>query len=154
MEKVLWKLATCLAIVLVSFSVYSCSDDDDDSVGSREMLVGRWQGITYTNIEYENGKEIHKNVEDLNTSTYKYVEEFKEDGTWIEEENFNGQIKQYKGKWSYSGNKLTTVDSDGDKEISTVVKMTDTELVLEVRDKYKEDGETYEEYEQTVFKRE
>lgn len=60
MKKVLWELATCLAIVLGSFSMYSCGDDDEGSVGSHEMLVGRWQGITYTDIEYENGKEIPK----------------------------------------------------------------------------------------------
>ena len=38
--KTLWKLVTCVAVVLLSFSMYSCGDDDEDSIGSVDELVG------------------------------------------------------------------------------------------------------------------
>lgn len=44
--KTIWKLATCVAVVLLSFTMYSCGDDDEDSVGSVEALVGMWEGVT------------------------------------------------------------------------------------------------------------
>lgn len=39
--KTLWKLVTCVAVVLLSFSMYSCGDDDEDSIGSVDELVTR-----------------------------------------------------------------------------------------------------------------
>ena len=47
---------------------------------------------------------------------------------------------------SYSGNKLTLIDTEEDNytEVWTVTTMTENELVYELREKEKEDGTTYE----------
>ena len=59
------------------------------------------------------------------------------------------------GTWSYSGNKLTLIDTEEDNytEVWTVTTMTENELVYELREKEKEDGTTYEYYEQHAFTR-
>ena len=61
----------------------------------------------------------------------------------------------YHGTWSYSGNKLTLIDTEEDNytEVWTVTTMTENELVYELREKEKEDGTTYEYYEQHAFTR-
>lgn len=154
MKKVLWKVATCLAVVLMSLSVYSCGDDDEDSVGSREMLLGKWTGVYYLDQEWEDGEMVHNNKEDFVNGTTRYSIEFREDGTYVEIDGNNNENHNY-GTWSYSGNKLTMIDtSDGDyKEVWTVTTMTETELVYELREKEKEDGVAYEYYQQHAFKR-
>lgn len=43
--KTIWKLATCIIVTLLSFSMYACGDDEN-SVGSVEGLTGMWQGVT------------------------------------------------------------------------------------------------------------
>lgn len=51
--KTLWKLATCVAVVLLSFSMYSCGDDDEDSIGSIDELVGMWEVVEHSGYEIE-----------------------------------------------------------------------------------------------------
>lgn len=154
MKKVLWKVATCIAVVLMSLSVYSCGDDDEDSVGSRDLLLGKWTGVYYLDQEWEDGEMVSNHKEDFVNGTTRYSIEFKEDGTYVETDGVDG-TRHYYGTWSYSGNKLTIIDtSDGDyKEVWTVTTMTETELVYELREKEKENGVTYEYYEQHAFKR-
>ena len=52
-------------------------------------------------------------------------------------------------------NKLTLIDTEEDNytEVWTVTTMTENELVYELREKEKEDGTTYEYYEQHAFTR-
>ena len=45
--KTIWKATVCIVAVLLSFSIYSCGDDDDDAVGSRDLLLGTWNGVYY-----------------------------------------------------------------------------------------------------------
>lgn len=156
MKKVLWKVATCIAVVLMSFSVYSCGDDDEDSVGSREMLLGKWTGVYYLDQEWEDGEMVNNHKEDLVNGPSRYSIEFKEDGTYVDTDVFvsSGSTTHYHGKWSYTGNKLTLIDAeDGYSEVYTVTELTETELVYELREKENEDGSVIEYYEQYVFKR-
>lgn len=154
MKKVLWKVATCIAVVLMSFSVYSCGDDDEDSVGSRDLLLGKWTGVYYLDQAWEDGELVNNHKEDFVNGTSRNYIEFKEDGTYIETDFF-GSTNYYHGTWSYSGNKLTMIDTDDDnyKEVWTVTTMTETELVYELREKEKEDGVVCEYYEQNAYKR-
>lgn len=157
MKKVLWKVATCIAVVLVSFGAYSCGDDDEDSVGSRDLLIGVWNGVYYLEQEWEDGDEISNVKEDFVNGNIRYSTEFKIDGTYVEKEVYvpTGSTQTYRGTWEYSGKKLTMTytEDEGYVESWTVTKMTDTELVFEFREKEKEDGSTYENYEQFVFKK-
>lgn len=157
MRKVLWKVATCMAIVLLSFGVCSCGDDDEDSVGSRDLLIGTWNGVYYLDQEWEDGEMVNDSKMDFVNGANRYSIEFKEDGTYVEKDVYNhsSSTNYYHGTWTYSGNKLTMIDTDDDgyTEVWTVTKMTETELVYELREKEKEDGSVYEYYEQHAFVR-
>ena len=157
MKKVLWKLAACVAIALASFSVSSCGDDDEESVGSRDLLLGTWNGVYYLDQTWEDGEMINNHKEDFVNGTNRYSIEFKEDGTYVEKDVYSTteSPNYYHGTWSYSGNKLTMVDTEDENytEVWTVTKMTENELVYELREKEKEDGSTYEYYEQFAFTR-
>ena len=37
--KTIWTATVCIVAVLLSFSIYSCGADDDDAVGSRDLLA-------------------------------------------------------------------------------------------------------------------
>lgn len=156
MKKVVCKMATCMSVVLLIFSIYSCGNDDEDSVGSRKLLIGIWNGVSYVDQEWEDGEQIANNKEDFVNGTNRYSIEFKEDGTFIERDrDLNGVVDttdDITGTWSYSGNKLTLDENDEDEaETWTVTKMTETELVFEQRNKIKEDGTVWEYYEQFSF---
>ena len=158
MKKVLWKVAACIAVVLMSLSVYSCGDDDEDNVGSRELLIGTWNGVYYLDQTWEDGEMVGNHKEDFVNGTNHQYFEFKEDGTFVEKSVQVSSQNTYSsyGKWSYSGNKLTLIDyEDGEEEqeVWTVTKMTDTELIFELRSKLKEDGIMIEYYEQYAFVR-
>ena len=124
--KTIWKATVCIVAVLLSFSIYSCGDDDDETVGSRDLLLGTWNGVYYLSQEWEDGEKVSDSKEDF-----------------------------VNGTWSYSGNKLTLIDTEEDNytEVWTVTTMTENELVYELREKEKEDGTTYEYYEQHAFTR-
>jgi len=155
--KTIWKATVCIVAVLLSFSIYSCGDDDDDTVGSRDLLLGTWNGVYYLSQEWEDGEKVSDSKEDFVNGTNRYSIEFKEDGTYVEKDVYNssGSTNYYHGTWSYSGNKLTLIDTEEDNytEVWTVTTMTDNELIYELREKEKEDGTTYEYYEQHAFKR-
>ena len=55
--KTIWKATVCIVAVLLSFSIYSCGDDDDDAVGSRDLLLGTWNGVYYLSQEWEDGEK-------------------------------------------------------------------------------------------------
>ena len=155
--KTIWKATVCIVAVLLSFSINSCGDDDDDAVGSRDLLLGTWNGVYYLSQEWEDGEKVSDSKEDFVNGTNRYSIEFKEDGTYVEKDVYNssGSTNYYHGTWSYSGNKLTLIDTEEDNytEVWTVTTMTENELVYELREKEKEDGTTYEYYEQHSFTR-
>ena len=61
--KTIWKATVCIVAVLLSFSIYSCGDDDDETVGSRDLLLGTWNGVYYlSNIRIESSAVIMKKI--------------------------------------------------------------------------------------------
>ena len=50
MKKVLWRMATCVAVVLLSYVIYSCSGDDDNDMGKTEESTGKG-AVTITSIQ-------------------------------------------------------------------------------------------------------
>ncbi len=150
MKKVLWKITTYMSVALLIFSIYSCGNDDEDSVGSRALLVGIWNGVSGIEQEWKDGDLIHDDKEDYDVNV-----EFKEDGTFIERDRDGGNSSDnVTGKWSYSGNKLTLTDDEGGEEdtiVYTVTKLTKNELVMELREKEKTDGIVWEYYAQFSY---
>ena len=50
--KTIWKASVCIVAVLLSFSIYSCGDDDDETVGSRVFIVRNmeWSVLSFTRM--------------------------------------------------------------------------------------------------------
>lgn len=116
--KTIWKATVCIVAVLLSFSIYSCGDDDDDAVGSRDLLLGTWNGVYYLSQEWEDGEKVSDSKEDFVNGTNRYSIELKEDGTYVEKDVYNSSrsTNYYHGTWSYSGNKLTLIDTEEKSE--------------------------------------
>ena len=135
--KTIWKATVCIVAVLLSFSIYSCGDDDDDAVGSRDLLLGTWNGVYYLSQEWEDGEKVSDSKEDFVNGTNRYSIELKEDGTYVEKDVYNSSrsTNYYHGTWSYSGNKLTLIDTEEDNytEVWTVTTMTENELLRTTR---------------------
>ena len=89
--KTIWKATVCIVAVLLSFSIYSCGDDDDDAVGSRDLLLGTWNGVYYLSQEWEDGEKVSDSKEDFVNGTNRYSIEFKEDGTYVEKDVYIGK---------------------------------------------------------------
>ena len=70
--KTIWKATVCIVAVLLSFSIYSCGDDDDDAVGSRDLLLGTWNGVYYLSQEWEDGEKVSDSKEDFVNGTNRY----------------------------------------------------------------------------------
>lgn len=86
MRKAIWKLSACIAIVLLSFAVSSCGDDDEE-IGSRADLIGMWELTHVKGGGISEGEKVNEDV-DMNNMRF----EFKEDGTlnWYEKEEVHG----------------------------------------------------------------
>lgn len=136
-----WKLFSLVLFAFMSLSLVSCGDDDE--VGDSNALVGTWQCTWIEGYEkYANNPEYDEEWNEADDFTTT----FNADGTTIADGDA--------GKWKLEGNILTmTFPDDGgsedDIQIYTVLKLTDSELVLEMLEK----GENYEYYDKSTFKK-
>lgn len=155
MKKQFYLWACCLlAVSLLGFS--SCGDDDEGaSVGSREMLIGEWEAVSYYSEDRENGELVDEETEDYAESSEYFRLNFHEDGTcdWIEGYTSSGSDRTDHVAWTYSGNQLAYDWGDGELEIWTVTRLTETELEYEVRYSETDEGIRFETYEKYVFKK-
>lgn len=110
MKKWLKKLLL-IGIGLVTIASFSaCSDDDDDYSQYKSLIIGSWK----SGDEY--GYAIVTFYTDETGTSYHYDYEYDE----VEESEFT---------WHLSGNKLY-VKQDGQESISTIKKLTQTELIM------------------------
>ena len=155
MKKQVCLWACCLlAVSLLGFS--SCSDDDEGaSVGSREMLIGEWEAVSYYSEDRENGELVDKETEDYAESGEYFRLNFHENGAcdWIEGYTSSGSDRTDHVAWTYSGNQLAYDWGDGELEIWTVTLLTAAELEYEVRYSETDEGIRFETYEKYVFKK-
>lgn len=142
MRKAIWKLSACIAIVLLSFAVSSCGDDDEE-IGSRADLIGMWE---ITHVKGSGISEGEKVNEDADMNNMRY--EFKEDGTlvWYEKSGSSWYVDEQLQYEYKSGGQLYLRESDGtpfeddfEKYSMKVVKLTESTLVIE--EYFKEDSD-------------
>lgn len=142
MRKAIWKLSACIAIVLLSFAVSSCGDDDEE-IGSRADLIGMWE---LTHVKGGGISESEKVNEDVDMNNMRF--EFKEDGTlnWYEKRGSSWRIDEQLQFEYKSGGQLYLRDSDGtpyedeyEKYSMKVVKLTESTLILQ--EYFKEDSD-------------
>ena len=131
-----------LLVAVMSVCVTSCGDDDEVTVGSRELLVGTWETVGYYDAEYEDGELVYGS-EDEPVTNVENTDVFQSDGTYI---NLYRGMESYRGTWSYSGNTLI-IDDGEDVERWTVTTLDETTLIYECRESEVEDGITYTYYE-------
>ena len=127
----------------MTFSFSACSKDDDDTIGSEGDLVGTWESVAYYYQYKENGKVIEEEREADNTVRLK----FNADGTceYLEKSQDEWQT-ELEGTWIYKGGKLFIKNAGSSQaELGNVKELTSTKLVIEVFDKWKDDGVTCEE---------
>lgn len=119
------------------------------------MLIGTWEGVE-AYVWSKEGGEYYDEPDTEDTSNTRM--EYKEDGTVLGFEYYGGQwhLESEEGKWRISGDKLIVAISEGGESYeitSKVLKLTATELELEIYEKYKEEGVTYEEYAKDIFRK-
>lgn len=153
MRKTIWKLSACIAIVLLSFAVSSCGDDDEE-IGSRADLIGMWE---ITHVKGGGIVESEKVYEDVDMNNMRY--EFKEDGTLItyEKRGSSWRIEDQLQFEYKSGGQLYLRESDGtpyeddfERYSMKVIKLTGSTLVLQEDFKEDSDNEIKADY---TFKR-
>lgn len=120
-------------ILFIGFT--ACSDDDDKG----SALIGTWR-LTHTEgYEKENGQIADEWDEDVNSSE-DWVVSSKTITFWMDGD-------QYEANYTYKDDKLYL--GDDDDIVFNVLKLTDGELILEL--KMKEGN--YELYDKSTFKK-
>lgn len=135
-----FKVLSVMMIVALSAGFASCSNDDDEMTS--ETLVGTWE--TTWEEGWSKNTEDPTDLEEWNDACSeedKYQMTFKADGTGID-----GVSDSF--TWKLDGNVLTITNGE-DTESAKVLKLTESEIVIEVT--YK-DGK-WESYEKTTYKR-
>lgn len=119
----------CMVAALLAITMFSCGDDDDETVGSESDLIGTWVVIQDEGYEKYDGETHPWN------DTYP---EGKGD-TYIFKADYTVGGSMGRGTWSYKGNKLTIDytehEDEEDIEVWTVLELTSTRLVKEYREK-------------------
>jgi hypothetical protein len=150
--KTLWKLATCVAVVLLSFSMYSCGDDDEDSIGSVDELVGMWEVVEHSGYEIEDGERKEDNPSYYVGRRY----ELKSDMTFNSYSKGSSNPSET-GKWELKNGSVHLIfyyPNDGgydyeDPDIMKIVEISADKLVWEYH--WKETG--WELYEKETLKK-
>ena len=133
------KFLSFVLFAILSVGFISCGDDDDE-IGGEDTLVGTWQ-CTWSE-GYEKDLQNSANDDEWNGAE-DFTVTFKADGTAV--------IDGDGCKWKLEGNQLSIVDDDArdEWEVSTVLKLTDSELIIESYEK----GDRYEYYDKSTFKK-
>lgn len=138
------KYITFALMAIISFTIVSCSSDDNGVSISDNQLVGLWELTKMESyIEYK-GKRQQVDEE------FEHIrEQFNSDHTYIEYE-YNSYTKQWerssdhKTTWTLAGNKLKLIiDRD---EVITATITTFTKNTLELTVTEKEGAVIYEEH--------
>lgn len=134
------KFLSFVLFAVMSVSLFSCGDDEEE-IGDRNTLIGTWQ-CTWSEGFVREVNYPDEN-EDWNQAVENIILVFNADGTYRLGENESG-------KWKLEGNELSLLDNrGGDWDVLTVLKLTDSELIIEDYEK----DEYGEYYEKTTFKK-
>lgn len=137
------------ALMFLPISLSSCSGDDDNDneiIGSTTDLIGVWESVSGSAQIKKDGKVIANQTLNNNSSRI----EFYEDGTYRFGEYYDGEWDwDYEAyEWKYVNGKIILKDEQDDYEYYenyVVVKsLTSKKLIVNVIEKYIEDGSSYE----------
>lgn len=139
MRKTWFYLMLCMSFVFTSLAFTSCSDDDDDRIGSSAELAGTWESVSFEGWEMYNGQKEEWNEKDNNfrmvyNSDHTTKSYYKSDSNWHQESI---------GTWEYKNGKLYSQnwdpeypeEDDSETDVATVLELTSTKLVIEITEK-------------------
>lgn len=134
--KTICKLATCMAVIFLSLSIYSCSDDDEKAKGSVDELIGIWEGVTEDQWVVEEGVREEEYGRDISNTRY----ELKSDMTfnYLKKINNVWNVEEY-GKWEFTKNTVKLIyyyPNDGgydeeDPDIMKILEFSGSALIWE-----------------------
>ena len=134
--KTIWKATVCIVAVLLSFSIYSCGDDDDDAKGSVNELIGIWEGVSEDEWVVEDGEREENYGKDISDERY----ELKIDMTFNIQKKYNNawQVSET-GKWEFDKNTVKLIfyyPNDGgydeeDPDIMKILEFSNSAMVWE-----------------------
>ncbi|WP_195629348.1 lipocalin family protein [Bacteroides finegoldii] len=137
MGKSLWKLATCVVVILLSFSLYSCGNDNEEDTENNECLIGTWEETDCKS--YKNGVVVPNHWSKNISWT------FKQNGSL---EHFSSTYKDY-GSYTINGKSLTISyevkdwkGSWNEKYTVEIISLTESELIW--KEIYPDDEYDYE----------
>lgn len=120
-----WKVLAFVAIVLGSFAMASCGDDDDEKEGrDGSSIVGTWELVK--GYYSEDGDDWWESVEKGDYDRYT----FNADGTYINEWKYGDSSNDFEGTYTYDNNtgKLMLDSSD---DMYDVLTLNSSSLVWE-----------------------
>ncbi len=137
-------------LMLLPIGFVSCSDDDDEGVGSASDLVGTWEMTLNVWYEKKNGEIVDEGTDD--EGGLRII--FKEDGTYMAGEYSDGNW-DWEGpySWSYKDGKVTSIDEYGESSTVTLKELTSSKVVWEGYEKYTEEGDVYEYYDRYEYRK-
>lgn len=136
------------AMLLLTATVFtSCSDEDDK--GDSKDLIGKWQSVSESGWEKENGEIYDEWSYDYEHCVY----EFTADGDFLIYYYSGGNwVLDQEGEYKYKNGKIIGY-FDGDAESAEVKTLTSNTLVIAKRETEKYEGDTYEYYDELTFKK-
>ena len=150
-----------MLFAIMSVSLISCGDDDE--IGGRDTLVGKWQCTWSEGYEkYANNPEYNDEWNEEGDFTVTFNEE--SSGFSIKCSSYSISVYRHRitttsFPWKrcfvtkLEGDKLTIIyaydDDSEDNEVYTVLKLTDSELILESSEK----DSDYEYYDKSTFQK-
>lgn len=146
--KIFKSVSLALLTVFSAVTFTSCSDDDDNGPGCKADLVGRWESIYEKGWEKEDGEIIYEWDQPDNSLRW----DFYPDGTCVTWEKSSGSSSfmypEY-GTYTYKGGNLVIKYDDDEYQENDggkVLRLTDSELVVESSYSEREEGVKYEGY--------
>lgn len=134
--KTLRKVATCIVVAVLSLSIYSCGDDDEEKKGSVNELIGIWEGVTEDEWAVEEGEREESYGQDISNRRYELKADmtfntlYKYNTTWTVTET---------GKWEFNKNTVKLIyyyPNDGgydeeDPDIWKIMDISDSAMTWE-----------------------
>lgn len=66
-------MATCIVVAVLSLSIYSCGDDDEEKKGSVNELIGIWEGVTEDEWVVEEGEREENYGKSITNMRYELM---------------------------------------------------------------------------------
>lgn len=76
-------MATCIVVAVLSLSIYSCGDDDEEKKGSVNELIGIWEGVTEDEWVVEEGEREENCGKSITNMRYELMADISDSAmTW------------------------------------------------------------------------